>query len=49
MKIEEPSAKIIRLIFILFLVGCSNDYITCNIEVNNNIQDYNMIGEYKIH
>ena len=41
--------KIISLIFILFLVGCSNDYITCNIEVNNNIQDYNMIGEYKIH
>lgn len=41
--------KIISLIFILFLVGCSNDYITCNIEVNNNIQDYNMTGVYKIH
>lgn len=42
--------KIIIFIFILFLVGCSkNNYITCNIEVENKIENYNMNGIYKIY
>ena len=42
--------KIIIFIFTLFLVGCSkNNYITCNIEVENKIENYNMNGIYKIY
>lgn len=42
--------KIISLIFILFLVGCSKEeYITCNIEVDNDLQNYTMTGTYKIY
>ena len=34
----------------MFLVGCSkNNYITCNIEVENKIENYNMNGIYKIY
>ena len=42
--------KIILLIFVLLLMGCSKkDYITCNVEVDNSIQNYSMIGTYKIY
>lgn len=42
--------KIVSLLFILFLVGCSKkDYITCNIEINNNTDNYTMTGIYKIY
>jgi len=42
--------KIICFIFVLFLVGCSKEkYITCNIDVDNNIQNYNLTGVYKIY
>ena len=42
--------KIILFIFTLFLVGCSkNEYITCNIDVDNKIENYNMNGVYKIY
>ena len=42
--------KLIVFIFVFFLVGCSNNkYITCNVEVNNKIENYNMEGIYKIY
>lgn len=42
--------KLFSLLFILLLVGCrKEEYITCNIEVNNNIQNYEMNGIYKIY
>lgn len=42
--------KIISLVFILFLVGCSkNNYITCSLEQENKIQNYIATGEYKIY
>ena len=42
--------KIISIIFILFIVGCGKkDYITCNIDIDNNIQNYTMNGTYKIY
>ena len=41
--------KIIGLILVFFLVGCSNKYISCDIEVENNVQNYNMTGSYKIY
>lgn len=42
--------RIIGLIFILFLVGCSKqEIITCNIEVDNNLQNYTMKGIYTIY
>lgn len=42
--------KIFSLIFILFLVGCKKEeIIICNIEVNNDVQNYNMVGTYKIY
>ena len=41
--------KIIGLILVFFLVGCSNKYITCDIEIENNVQNYNMTGSYKIY
>lgn len=42
--------KIIVIMFILFLVGCSkNEYITCNIDINNEQQNYIMRGSYKIY
>lgn len=42
--------KIIVLIFTLFLVGCSKEEMfTCNIEVENNLQNYTMKGIYTIH
>ena len=42
--------KIILTIFVLFLVGCSkNEYITCNIDINNKVENYNMNGVYKIY
>lgn len=38
------------LIFVLFLVGCSKqEYRTCNVDVENNINNYNMTGTYKIY
>lgn len=42
--------KIIILIFTLFLVGCSKEEMfTCNIEIDNNIQNYTMKGIYTIY
>ena len=41
--------KIIGLILVFFLAGCSNKYISCDIEVENNVQNYNMTGSYKIY
>ena len=42
--------KLISIIFILFLVGCSKGkYLTCDIDVENNIQNYVMTGTYKIY
>ena len=42
--------KIISFIFVLFLVGCSKqEYFTCNIEVNNKIDNYTLTGNYKIY
>lgn len=42
--------KIICLILILFLVGCGRDkYITCDIEVENEVQNYTLTGQYKIY
>ena len=42
--------KIFLPIFVLFLVGCSkNEYITCNIDIHNKIENYNMNGVYKIY
>lgn len=32
-----------------FFAGCSNKYISCDIEVENNVQNYNMTGSYKIY
>ncbi|MBR6690675.1 MAG: hypothetical protein IKL65_05030 [Bacilli bacterium] len=42
--------KILCFMFVLFLVGCSKErYIVCKVNVNNDIQDYNMTGTYKIY
>ncbi|MBQ2947233.1 MAG: hypothetical protein IJE04_05285 [Bacilli bacterium] len=42
--------KIIILIFALFLVGCNKEeMITCNIEVDNDLQNYTMKGIYNIY
>ena len=42
--------RIISIIFILFLVGCSNQkYIKCDIEINNQKEEYEIIGIYKIY
>ena len=42
--------KIIVLIIALFLVGCSKEEIvTCNIEVDNDLQNYTMKGIYNIY
>lgn len=42
--------KVIVFIFLLFLVGCSKEeIIICNIEVENNLQDYTMKGIYQIY
>ena len=42
--------KIILVIFALFIVGCSkNEYIICNIDVDNKVENYNMTGLYKIY
>ena len=42
--------KIIILIFALFLVGCSKEEMfTCNIEVDNNLQNYTMKGIYTVY
>ena len=41
--------KIIGLLLIFFLAGCGNKYISRDIEVENNIQNYNMTGSYKIY
>ena len=41
--------KVISLIFILFLLGCSkNEFATCNIEIDNYDENYYMKGTYKI-
>lgn len=43
-------SKIFSLLFIILLVGCSKEeYITCNIEVDNDTQNYEMTGTYKIY
>lgn len=42
--------KIILVILVLILTGCDkNDYITCKINVDNKVQNYNMDGTYKIY
>ena len=42
--------KIIVFMFALFLVGCSKEeMVTCNIEVENNLQNYTMKGIYTIY
>lgn len=42
--------KIIIIIFALFLVGCSKEEMfTCNVEVENNLQNYTMKGVYTIY
>jgi len=42
--------KIVILILALFLVGCSKEeMITCNIEVNNKLQNYTLEGTYNIY
>lgn len=42
--------RICIFIFVLFLTGCSGkDYITCNIDINNKIENYKMTGVYKIY
>lgn len=42
--------KIISLVFILFLLGCSKEeYFTCKFDVNNKQMNYNFTGTYKIY
>lgn len=42
--------KIIIFIFIIFLTGCSkNNYITCNINIENKVDNYNLNGIYRIY
>lgn len=41
--------KIILLIFIFLLCGCKDKYITCNININNDVLNYKLDGEYKIY
>ena len=42
--------KIMIFIFIVFLTGCSkNNYITCNINIENKVDNYNLNGVYKIY
>ena len=42
--------RIISLILVLFLVGCSKEkYVTCNVEIENNVQGYEVVGTYKIY
>ena len=42
--------KIFSFLVVLLLMGCSKEeYITCNIEVDNNNQNYKMTGVYKIY
>lgn len=42
--------KVFSLVLILFLVGCSKEkYIVCNVDINNDLQDYSNIGAYKIY
>lgn len=42
--------KIIILIFTLFLVGCSKEEMfICNIEIDNDLQNYTMKGIYTIY
>lgn len=42
--------KIICFIFVIFLVGCGKkEYVTCDININNEIDNYNMSGRYIIY
>jgi len=42
--------KIIIVMFTLLLVGCRKEqYTICNIDINNNVQNYKVTGEYKIY
>lgn len=42
--------KIVALLLALFVAGCSsNDYISCDISVDNSMQNYKMEGTYKIY
>lgn len=42
--------KIILVLLVLLITGCDkNKYITCNIAVDNKVQNYTMNGTYKIY
>lgn len=41
---------ILSFLFIVLLTGCSkNKYFTCNINLDNNVQNYNLDAEYKVY
>lgn len=41
--------KIVILIVVLFLTGCSSKSITCSIDINNSSMNYDFHAEYKIY
>ena len=40
---------VLSLLFIILLTGCSEEYITCKIELNNNKENYTLNSIYKIY
>lgn len=41
--------KLLVILFIIFMCGCQNkNYIECNIDLNNNVDNYKLTGAYKI-
>ena len=40
---------IMLILVLLILTGCKKNYITCNINVENNSREYTLNGEYKIY
>ena len=42
--------KVIPLLCVFALTGCNNqNYIICTLDISNDIQNYNVVGNYKIY
>jgi len=41
--------KLFVLVFILFITGCTDKYITCKIEIYNKDNNYTFIANYKVY
>ncbi len=41
--------KIVLLVILIILTGCSKDYVTCKIDIENSSMEYKFHAEYKIY